>query len=274
MDNIQLLAMAKEKTASGTALNKKETELYNNYVNTLKRYPNTYKNDPYGLLSELYDELQAFQPLQTDKENQISIYFKIVNTINDVILFAKTTELKPEKINEIIRLGKFLNQMKVSLTKVNEADINELKDAFKFDLDGNDTAQKFIENPKLIEAEILKGIEAAKPGEVANEKEIKPVPENAIHIFKKKETYNQFIEYTEKHIIEPYKDYSFLFQHLKHKKLIHNTKHLDFIKWLLSAKFITEKRYEEFNGKGGFRSLNKSSSNERENNFNNIFKLN
>src|SRR5690606_2478459 len=121
---------------------------YNNYLNIMQAHPNTYKNDAYGLLSELYNNLKNFDAEQTDKNNQTSIYFKIVNTINDVILFAKTTELKPEKVNKVIKKGKFLNQIKVSLTKVNEADINEIESAFDFDLDGNDTAQKFIENPK------------------------------------------------------------------------------------------------------------------------------
>ncbi|WP_040282485.1 hypothetical protein [Psychroserpens damuponensis] len=172
MDNGQILETAKTKKAKGMDLNDKENELYNNYINTLKIYPNTYKNDAYGLLSELYDELQNFDPEQTDKENQISIYFKIDSAINDVIFFAKTTELKPEKVNEIIRIGKFLNQIKVNLNKVNEADINEPKDAFNFGLDGNDTPKKFIEHAELIEAKILKGIEAAEPVEVAQSKEL------------------------------------------------------------------------------------------------------
>ncbi|WP_040279354.1 hypothetical protein [Psychroserpens damuponensis] len=274
MGNVQILETAKAKKAKGIDLNDKETELYNNYLNVMQAHPNTYKNDAYGVLSELYDNLKSFDPEQTDKDNQTSIYFEIDSTINDAILFAKTTELKPEKVNKIIKKSKFLNEVKAKLNKVNKADINEIENAFDFDLDGNDTPKKFIEHAELIEAKILKGIEADEAGKVANENGLKPIPENAIHIFKKIETYNQFIEFTEKHIIEPYLDYSYLFQRLKYEELIHHTSHSDFMKWLLSTEFITEKNYDNFDSKGCFYALSKCTNSNRENNFNNIFKLN
>lgn len=91
------------------------------------------------------------------------------------------------------------------------------------------------------------------------------------HLFKKADTYHKFNKYTQNHIVEYYSDYSFLFQSLLHKELIHPTKHLAFMKWLFKEKYISEKHYDKFTSKGHFKSYDKSSSIQRENNFNNIF---
>ncbi len=90
-------------------------------------------------------------------------------------------------------------------------------------------------------------------------------------IFKEKSTYKKFIKYVRKHIINAFIDYSFLFQKLKSYELIHNHTHFKYIDWLNESNLITEKDYEEFVKNAGFRSLDKSRSEQRENNFNNIF---
>ncbi|GAA5100515.1 hypothetical protein GCM10023210_39120 [Chryseobacterium ginsengisoli] len=92
-------------------------------------------------------------------------------------------------------------------------------------------------------------------------------------IFKEKSTYKQFIKYAIKHIINRFIDYSFIFQKMKHHEIIHNYTHFKYIDWLRDNNFITDKDYEEFVKNAGFRSLSKSSSEQRENNFNNIFNL-
>lgn len=89
--------------------------------------------------------------------------------------------------------------------------------------------------------------------------------------FKLGDTYNCFLKYTQRHIVEPYADYSYLFQRLLHEKLIYKTTQKDFFSWLHNNKFITDKVYHYFFEKGHFRSLDKSSTIQRENNFNNIF---
>lgn len=93
------------------------------------------------------------------------------------------------------------------------------------------------------------------------------------HIFKTIDNYNNFLIYRNRHIIEPYVDYSYLFQRMKFENLIHSTKHLVFIDWLHKNSSISQKWHTDFYEKGSFRSLNKSESNDRINNFNNIFKL-
>lgn len=100
-----------------------------------------------------------------------------------------------------------------------------------------------------------------------NEIQANPYP----HLFKEADVYHKFNEYIQKHIVEYYSDYSYLFQRLLNDKLIYPTKHLDFMKWLHDEEFITIKFFELFIEKTHFKSLKKSTSIQRENNFNNIF---
>ena len=108
-------------------------------------------------------------------------------------------------------------------------------------------------------------------------KEIEGVQSSAskedIYPFKNRSDYTSFCSYTQLHIIDHYIDYSYLFQRLHTLKLIHRTTQKDFFKWLFDNKFIIEKYYNSFCEKGQFYSLRKSTTAERENNFNNLFKL-
>ncbi len=92
-------------------------------------------------------------------------------------------------------------------------------------------------------------------------------------IFKEKSTYKQFLKYAKSHIVNGFVDYSYLFQKMKQLELVFNHKHFKYIDWLNENNFITEKDYEEFVKNAGFRSLSKSYSEQRENNFSNIFNL-
>lgn len=92
-------------------------------------------------------------------------------------------------------------------------------------------------------------------------------------IFKEKSTYKQFLKYSKNHIVNGFVDYSYLFQKMKQLELVFNHKHFKYIDWLNENNFITEKDYEEFVKNVGFRSLSKSYSEQRENNFSNIFNL-
>ncbi|MEN9908608.1 MAG: hypothetical protein RLZZ540_1757 [Bacteroidota bacterium] len=96
---------------------------------------------------------------------------------------------------------------------------------------------------------------------------------NHSDIFKSGKVYNYFIEYIEKHIIDVHIDYSYLFQRMLAEGLIHRLKHLEYAKWMKDCKWIKDKDYDVIFEKGGFRTLNKSTSANRENNFNSIFKI-
>jgi hypothetical protein len=81
-------------------------------------------------------------------------------------------------------------------------------------------------------------------------------------------SFNIFNEYLNLGLVNPYKDLSFLFQMLKSENKIYAITHLNFSKWMLKEKFITEKISDIINDKRGFDI--KSQSDERLNKYNNI----
>lgn len=92
-------------------------------------------------------------------------------------------------------------------------------------------------------------------------------------IFISKGVYDSFFEY-KKHIIDFYIDYSYLKKRLEKEKLIHYHKDSHFMEFLFNdLKFISkrdlDKYYSDYEGK--LRSLSKSKSENRLNNFNNVF---
>lgn len=92
------------------------------------------------------------------------------------------------------------------------------------------------------------------------------------YFFKDQIIFNYFKSYREGHIIDPYIDYSFLFQKMLDKQFIKNISHKYFMEWLKDNNYISENILDEFLNKENFRTLEKSFSNQRDNNFNNIFK--
>lgn len=92
-------------------------------------------------------------------------------------------------------------------------------------------------------------------------------------VFINSEVYNCFLNY-KKHIIDFYTDYSYLKKRLEKLKLIHKHTDNDFMIFLLNdLKFIKQKEFENYNIKyeSKLKSLQKSHSEQRENNFNNVF---
>lgn len=92
-------------------------------------------------------------------------------------------------------------------------------------------------------------------------------------VFINEEVYNCFLDY-KKHIIDFYSDYSYLKKRLEDLKLIHYHTDNDFMKFLLNdLKFITQKNYYDYlyRYESKLKSLSKSRSEQRENNFNNVF---
>lgn len=91
-------------------------------------------------------------------------------------------------------------------------------------------------------------------------------------IFKSGTVYNKFLAYTENHIIDSYLDYSYLKKRLEHDDLIHRIKDNDFMRILFEdMNLINEKEYDRYLQKNKLTSLGKSQSENRVNNYNNIF---
>ena len=92
-------------------------------------------------------------------------------------------------------------------------------------------------------------------------------------IFISSDIYSKFIKYTSKHILDYYLDYSYLKKRLEHENLIHSLKDNEFMRVLFEEKLIKSKDYEKYCIINKLSSLKKSSSTNRENNFNNIFNV-
>lgn len=93
-------------------------------------------------------------------------------------------------------------------------------------------------------------------------------------LFVNDKVYNCFKEYTRKHIIDFYTDYSYLKKRLEKEKLIHYRTDNSFVGFLFKdAKLISQKNFEHYTGKyeSKLKSLSKSYNVNRENNFNTIF---
>lgn len=91
------------------------------------------------------------------------------------------------------------------------------------------------------------------------------------NFFTKQIHYINFKKYISSFILEYHTDYSFIFQKMLKKKLIYRIKHKEFIEWLFKHQFINQSVYEELDLKKNLISFDKSSSNDRENNFNKTF---
>ncbi|OCB78409.1 hypothetical protein [Flavobacterium crassostreae] len=91
-------------------------------------------------------------------------------------------------------------------------------------------------------------------------------------LFLNLDVYNCFLEY-QKHIIDFYIDFSYLKKRMEFEKLIHHHKDNDFMKIVFEEiKLISEKKYNEYYVNGKLKSLTKSFSTQRNNNFNIVFK--
>jgi len=91
-------------------------------------------------------------------------------------------------------------------------------------------------------------------------------------VFLSGEIYLKFLEYTSKHIIDYYLDYSYLKKRLEQECLIHRTKDNEFMKLLhFKMSLLSKRDYDDYCEKNKLSSLNKSTKADRENNFNNIF---
>ena len=91
------------------------------------------------------------------------------------------------------------------------------------------------------------------------------------NFFTKQIHYINFKKYISSFILEYHTDYSFIFQKMLKKKLIYRIKHKEFITWLFKHEFINQRIFDKLDSYKSLKSLRKSSSEARENNFNNTF---
>ena len=93
-------------------------------------------------------------------------------------------------------------------------------------------------------------------------------------LFTSGKVYNEFISYTYpgKYILDYYLDFSYLKKRLEAERLIYKTKDNDFMEIIHDdMELISDRDYQKYKIKNKLSSLNKSTSANRENNFNNTF---
>ena len=127
-------------------------------------------------------------------------------------------------------------------------------------------AKKVLYDIMLNEITEAKDLEAKEP-EAIN---INPFP----RLFINYEVYSCFLEYTKKHIMNFYNDYSYLKKRLEHEKLIYYHKDRDFLNVIFNEmQLIKQYQYDSYFTRydSKFLSLKRSYHEQRENNFNNVF---
>jgi hypothetical protein len=76
-----------------------------------------------------------------------------------------------------------------------------------------------------------------------------------------------FKKFINRHYLDPYTDFSFIFQYMKKDGYIGDLKHKVFIKWLYENNYIKEKDFQKFMEKSGFRAYSKLNDSSRLNTY-------
>ena len=251
-----------------------------------KLLPKPIKTKPYDELlrvSLLFREIKAiekdrvlFDQFKTIINNQLYFYLKSKEAFYDLDRFKDIYKTLVEEFIEdnidadendfiekyINSQNEIINESFKHFIKVEGYESLEVtkfvqKDFFDEFIRSSKKKIEFLEN-KLYVLNVSK----------TEENEVNPYP----LIFVSADIYLKFIEYTHKHIIDYYLDYSYLKKRLENLNLIHSIKDNEFMRILYEEMgLISKKDYEEYSIKNKLSSLNKSSSTNRENNFNNIF---
>ena len=170
-----------------------------------------------------------------------------------------------EAINEISRLLSNNSRLLEMMYKLNEFKDFEIREYKGIAIDDTPIFKKL--HPKLYPQQYTDTTEVTALGATLDiENEI-----NILSLFKNVEVYDCFLEY-QKYILEFYTDYSYLKKRMEQEKLIHYHKDNDFMKIIFyDLKLLSEKKYNEYSIIGKLKSITKSYSIQRQNNFNIVF---
>jgi len=263
--------------------NVNDTELLNNIIFRLVEV---------GFIDVNNDEVLKFRKELAERNYTEDINTKIRADFLSVFLdydtkanyFQNVTKQEKPKLNIKVRRKQLFHNyndvskyMKTQMSFFQEKEISKLppeqqEDAYK-KLIKETTLFHFGKDFKEFKEE-LELFKTLKENIVTNsnqQKEVKTNPELE-YPFIVPHAKELFSEYISKYIVEPYVDYSYLFQRLHHENFIKRLTHIQFMDWLTDNKHITEKTKNTFLKKESFRSLKKSTSLSRENNFNIVFK--
>jgi len=259
-----------------------------NYQNRIydKLLPKLGKTEPYQellRLSLLYRQIKdikkddfLFEKFKAIINNQLYFHLKSKEEFYDLERFKSTYKILVEEFiednidaDENDFIEKYINSQQEIINKAIKYSIEidgyeplELIQFLK-----KDFFDEFIRSSKK-KIEFLENRLYVINTSISEVNEVNPYP----LIFISADIYLKFIEYASNNIIDYYLDYSYLKKRLEHEKIIHSIKDNEFMRILYEEmELISKKDYEEYSLKNKLSSLNKSSSTNRENNFNNIF---
>ena len=259
-----------------------------NYQNRIydKLLPKLGKTEPYQellRLSLLYRQIKdikkddfLFEKFKAIINNQLYFHLKSKEEFYDLERFKSTYKILVEEFiednidaDENDFIEKYINSQQEIINKAIKYSIEidgyeplELIQFLK-----KDFFDEFIRSSKK-KIEFLENRLYVINTSISEVNEVNPYP----LIFISADIYLKFIEYASNNIIDYYLDYSYLKKRLENLNLIHSIKDNEFMRILYEEmELISKKDYEEYSLKNKLSSLNKSSSTNRENNFNNIF---
>jgi hypothetical protein len=217
-----------------------------------------YANNPVQqvLQHEIKTEFDQLNPLELPKNYSFIIFIKelaLVEAVNEISRVLSNNARLLEMMYRLNQLGRFEIRIQENLAleeypiyKKLRSQLYPKSDPTDLGLSGNlMVIQSNFENPKT---------------------EIK-----LNHLFKNSQVRDCFLDY-QKYILDFYSDYSYLKKRLEKEKLIHYHKDHDFMKMVYEEmKLISEKNYQDYCIYGKLKSLEKSYSVQRANNFNIVF---
>lgn len=198
-------------------------------------------------------------------ERQDPHFFKLTKDLDDIlhkyyISFINNNELK----EQVAYNYNLIKDMSFPDSKGDYMYVKDLSNHSK----PNYSNEQYNSYALFVHSYLMKSFQEVLNETLNEEPNKNPYP----YIFSSADIYLKFNEYASNHIIDFYLDYSYLKKRLEHEKLIHRIKDNDFMRFLFEdMKLINKKKYFKYTLKNGLSSLNKSTSINRENNFNNLF---
>ena len=274
-----LIKRKSQKRTFGITMNEVNQYLYNDIINN----HNLDKNENLQKLHRIFCKRLSIYEIDQVQEifaNDIKAAFdKIIiselPTDYNYTKFIKETAII-EVTNEILRLVSNNSRLLEMFYKSNEFDEFEIRYYKDLSLEDYPIYKKlhsklypeysihFTKNDDFVANDDSGAIGLSNPIDTENKNMF-------TSLFVNSDVYNCFFEY-QKHIIDFYTDYSYLKKRLEKEKLIHSHKDNDFMKIVFKElQLISSKNYDEYCINGKLKSLQKSYSVQRENNFNIVF---
>lgn len=275
--NFLIKSKSQKKTFEIT-INKVNHYLIHEIINNDNLYKNENLLELHRIFRRRYSIYEIDQ-IQEIFENEIKVAFNKIETFELPSNYNYTKLIKEiafiELINEISRVLSVNSRLIEMFYKLNEFDEFEIRDYKNLSLESYPIFKKLhlkLYPQHYIHLTENENLEHYNPDLIGIGNAIDIENKSMFpSLFINSDVYDCFLEY-QKHIIDFYTDYSYLKKRLEKEKLIHHHKDNDFMKIVFEQlQLISSKNYNEYCINGKLKSLQKSYSIQRQNNFNIVF---